>query len=209
MARDHVSATRSELLARRAQIRLASQGRDLLKDKRAALMREFSGLEAEVLTKMREQGALASAARRQLAEATALDGPEAVGAAALATPHVLNASATARNVAGVPVVTLEHDRAARARTERGFALVATGPRIDDTAEAFEAQLDAVMELSADVLNLRRLAAEVAATTRRVNALEHAVIPELEVERDRIALVLDERELEDRVRLQRARRHGAT
>lgn len=83
-------------------------------------------------------------------------------------------------------------------------MVATSPRIDDTAEAFEAQLDALMDLAAAELNLRRLAAEIAATTRRVNALEHAVIPELETERDRIALVLDERELEDRVRLRRAR-----
>jgi V/A-type H+-transporting ATPase subunit D len=110
------SATRSALLARRARIRLASQGRDLLKDKRAALMREFSGLESDALTMLREQEVLAAAARRRLAEAVALDGPEAVGAAALATPHVLQARATSRNVAGVPVVELEHDRASRARS---------------------------------------------------------------------------------------------
>ena len=36
---ESLSATRSELLARRAQIALATQGRDLLKEKRAALMR--------------------------------------------------------------------------------------------------------------------------------------------------------------------------
>jgi len=91
---DHVSATRSELLARRARIRLAGQGRDLLKDKRAALMREFAGLQAEVLAELRrlEQGA--SAARRALAEAVAFDGPEAVGAAALAAGPQLTATAS-------------------------------------------------------------------------------------------------------------------
>src|SRR3954447_24235625 len=39
-----VSATRSELLARRAQIGLAAQGRDLLKERRSALVREFNRL---------------------------------------------------------------------------------------------------------------------------------------------------------------------
>jgi V/A-type H+-transporting ATPase subunit D len=82
--------------------------------------------------------------------------------------------------------------------------MSTSARIDETAEAFEKQLDALMDFAAVELNARRLAAEIAAVTRRVNALEHAVIPELEVERDRIALVLAERELEDGVRLRRAR-----
>ena len=38
----NVSATRMELLATRHQIRLAQQGYDLLKEKRNALMKEFS-----------------------------------------------------------------------------------------------------------------------------------------------------------------------
>ena len=37
----NVSVTRMELLARKAQIALASQGRDLLEQKRTALMKEF------------------------------------------------------------------------------------------------------------------------------------------------------------------------
>jgi len=38
----------------------------------------------------------------------------------------------------------------------------------------------------------------------MNALEHAVIPKLEAEQAHIQLVLDERELEDLVRLRRVR-----
>lgn len=52
------------------------------------------------------------------------------------------------------------------------------------------------------LSLRRLAEEIKRTTRRVNALEHVVVPRLAEERDYIQMVLDERELEDRVRLMR-------
>ena len=43
------SPTRSELLARKAEIRLAAQGRDLLKERRSALVREFNHLGASAL----------------------------------------------------------------------------------------------------------------------------------------------------------------
>jgi V/A-type H+-transporting ATPase subunit D len=41
----------------------------------------------------------------------------------------------------------------------------------------------------------------------MNALEHVVVPRLQAERARISLVLEERELEDRVRLRRIRARG--
>ena len=63
------------------------------------------------------------------------------------------------------------------------------------------------DVAAAELSLRRLAEEISRTTRRVNALEHVVVPRLERERDAIAMVLAERELEDRVRLRRARAAG--
>jgi V/A-type H+-transporting ATPase subunit D len=65
-------------------------------------------------------------------------------------------------------------------------------------------LDRLLEVAALELSVRRLADEIARTTRRMNALEHVVLPELEAERAHIALVLEQRELEDRVRLLRMR-----
>ena len=41
----------------------------------------------------------------------------------------------------------------------------------------------------------------------MNALEHVVLPRLEAERAHISLVLEEREMEDRVRLRRMRARG--
>ena len=68
-------------------------------------------------------------------------------------------------------------------------------------------LDKLLELAVLELSVRRLADEIARTTRRMNALEHVVVPRLEAERARIALVLEEREMEDRVRLRRMRSRG--
>lgn len=201
---EQLSATRSELLARRVRIGLATQGRDLLKEKRAALMVEFGRLSAGVLEAVETLGRRAAESAGALSSAVAFDGSEAVGSAALATAGGVETRVSTQIVAGVPVVELEHDRISRARTARGYSLAATTPRIDVAAAAFERQLDLLLDVAAAELSLRRLAEEISRTTRRVNALEHVVVPRLERERDAIAMVLVERELEDRVRLKRAR-----
>lgn len=204
---DQLSATRSELLARRSRIALATQGRDLLKEKRAALMVEFGRLSTGVLEAVESLGRRAAESAGALSNAVGFDGPEAVGSAALATSGEIATRLSPRIVAGVPVVELEHDRISRARTARGYSLAATTPRIDVAAASFERQLDLLLDVAASELSLRRLAGEISRTTRRVNALEHVVVPRLEQERDAIAIVLAERELEDRIRLRRARAAG--
>lgn len=198
----NVSATRSELLARRARISLAAQGRDLLKEKRTALMKEFERLSAQALSALESLEQQAADARESLGEANALDGPEAVGSAALAASGEVGVQLTSRSVAGVPVLELEHETVGRSRFARGYSLASTTPRIDEAAESFESALEGFLDVVAVELSLRRLAEEITRTTRRVNALEHVVIPGLEEERDYIQMVLDERELEDRVRLMR-------
>jgi V/A-type H+/Na+-transporting ATPase subunit D len=199
-----LSATRSELLSRRAQISLATQGRDLLKEKRAALMREFARTSTAVLDALETLGREATESRRLLRDTVAFDGAEALGSAALAASGDIEIVMSTRNVAGVPVIELAHDPVSRARTERGYSLPATTPRIDASASSFERQLDLLLDVAATELSLRRLAGEITRTTRRVNALEHVVVPRLGRERDAIQIVLAERELEERVRLRRAR-----
>ena len=113
--------------------------------------------------------------------------------AALAASGDVATHLSARNVAGVRVVDLGHEPVARPRTGRGYDLLATTPHVDAAAAGFERQLDRLLDVAATELSLRRLAAEITRTTRRVNALDHVVIPRLERERDAIQAVLDERE----------------
>jgi V/A-type H+/Na+-transporting ATPase subunit D len=205
---EQLSASRSELLARRLRIGLATQGRDLLKEKRAALMVEFGRLSAGVLEAVETLGRRAAESAAVLSDAVAFEGAEAVRSAAFAASGNVTTRLSRRSVAGVAVVELEHERVSRARTERGYSLAATTPRIDVAAASFERQLDLLLDVAAAELSLRRLAEEISRTTRRVNALEQVIVPRLERERDAIELVLDERELEDRVRLRRARARAA-
>ena len=167
-------------------------------------MKEFERLSKSALLAMKDLEQRAGEARGSLGEAAALDGPEAVGSAALAAGGEVEVALTSKSVAGVPIVELEHETFGRPRTGRGYSLSATTPRIDGVAEDFEAVLDQLLDVAAVELSLRRLAEEITRTTRRVNALEHVVVPRLQEERDYISMVLDERELENRVRLMRAK-----
>jgi len=202
-----VSATRSELLARRAQIGLAAQGRDLLKERRSALVREFNRLGASALASIDALDRDAAGAGRLLGLSVAAHGPEPVGSAALAAHGEVEVSLRTRSVAGVPIVEIDKQPVARARTDRGYSLAATSARLDEVAERFETVLDKLLELAVLELSVRRLADEIARTTRRMNALEHVVVPRLEREQAHISLVLEEREMEDRVRLRRMRSRG--
>lgn len=170
-------------------------------------MLEFGRLSTGVLEAVEALGRRASECAGALRNAVAFDGPEAVGSAATAASGDIETHLSHQVVAGVAVVGLEHDRISRARTGRGYGLVATSPRIDVAAASFEKLLDLLLDVAAAELSLRRLAGEISRTTRRVNALEHVVVPRLEHERDSIEMVLAERELEDRVRLRRARAAG--
>lgn len=203
-----LSATRSELRARRAQIALARLGAELLREKRDALRREFMRLGTSLLEEMGSLEERCAHGRRVLADAVAAEGPEPIGSAALAAVGEVEVDVRLRSVAGVPIVEIEKPPLRRAPDDRGYSLGTTSARVDQLAAAFESQLDLLLDVVAAEASLRRLGEAIAVTTRRVNALEHAVIPALEAERAYIALVLDERERDDRLRLLRARTRRA-
>jgi V/A-type H+/Na+-transporting ATPase subunit D len=200
-----VTATRSELLARRSREGIARRGHTLLTQKRAALIGELRRAGLEAGDKRAELERVAAAARRALSQAVVMDGPQAVASAAVAASRPVFAEVSSRSVAGVRMIGLDADRVARARTGRGYALLTSTATIDLAAESFEAELDALFALAAAELNLRRLTAEVARVTRQVNALEQVVIPRLAAEQRYIAATLEQRALEDRVRISRRAR----
>jgi V/A-type H+/Na+-transporting ATPase subunit D len=200
---EQVYATRSELLARRARIRIAVQGSGLLKERRSALIKEFDRLGASVLRSIELLDREIAGAGQLLGTAIAVDGREPLDSAAFAAEDGIEVTIHTRSIAGVDIVEIERGEVERARTGRGYSLVATSARIDAVAERFESVLGRLLDVAALELSVRRLADEIARTTRRMNALEHVVVPRLQAERARIALVLEEREREDRVRLRRS------
>lgn len=199
---EHASPTRMNLLARRAQIELAQQGRDLLTDKRNALIKELQKLAEQVMVRSDALDEAAADARLALAEAEAYDGPEAVRSAALATRKGIQVEARVANIMGVQVPELAAPPVSRRLDERGYALTASTPRIDAVADRFENVVGLMLTLSSQEIRLQRLAQEVRSTTRRMNALEHVLLPRLRAEKDYIQMMLEERERENIFRFKR-------
>lgn len=200
-----VSTTRMELLARKEQIALASQARDLLEKKRTALMRELMHEADSVLQRSNVLQQAAAEARQALARAQAVAGPEAVQSAALAARDRLSLRVETVNVMGIQAPHVEQKSVAHSVLSRGYALPGTSITVDETAAAFEAEVDAIIRLAEHELRLARLAAEIQQTSRRLNALDHLMLPNLEAERTYIQITLDERERSEHFRLKLAKR----
>jgi V/A-type H+-transporting ATPase subunit D len=200
-----ISITRMELLARRAQLELAGQARELLEKKRRALMQELL-YEADIVMErsdLLQQAAVE--AHKALARAEAIAGPEAVRSAALAARSNLSLEVTTANVMGVNVPHIEQKSVAHSILGRGYSVTDTSTAIDEVASAFEIKVDAIIQLAQSELRLARLADEIQRTSRRLNALDYLMIPQLAAERDHIKIALDERERSERFRLKLAKR----
>jgi len=201
---EQVKATRAELLAKKIQIALARQGRDLLEEKRNALLRELMRTAKQVMRSSDELEQTVGEASTALAMAEAIDGPETVRSAAFAARGQVTLEVTGMNVMGVPVPVIERKSVARNPLNRGYSLPTVSSRIDAVAEAFETLLDQTIEVADSEMRLRRLAEEIGRTTRRVNALDNVLIPRLETQRNYVQMVLEEREREDLFRLKRVK-----
>ncbi len=205
---EQISPTRSELLSRRAQIRLARQGADLLRAKREALVREFlSELQRFVDTREALSKEL-GLARQSLMRALAVDGTEAVLSAGLASRRAVELETSIRSIWGTKIVEVQTDYAPRMSAERGFSPEGSSARIDETAERFEAVLELLLRAAPLDRKLARLAEEIRRTSRRVNALEQRMLPALQEQVQYIRGVLDQREREDVLRLKHLKRMRA-
>lgn len=201
---EQARATRTELLAKKKQITLACQGRDLLKKKRNALLQELMRTAEQVIRESGELERSVGESAVALAMAESLDGPEAVRSAAFAARGQVTLEVTGANIMGVPVPVIERKSVARSPLDRGYSLSGVSSRVEAAAEAFESLLDLIIELASREMRLRRLAEEIGRTTRRVNALDNVLIPRLEAQRSYIQMVLEEREREDLFRLKRVK-----
>jgi len=205
---EHVTPTRAELHQKRAQIKLAEQGEDLLRQKRNALMDELLSSADAVVSEAEALEEAAAAARRSLALAQAMDGPQVLGSLALARPEPLDVPVSSTRVMGINVLRIEPQSLVRASSDRPHSPAHSTPRLDAVVMAFESELEVLLEVASSELRLRRLAEAIRQTTRRVNALEHVLLPQLRRQLRAIDLSLAEREREEVYRLKRIKERRA-
>lgn len=205
---EQASPTRTELLTRRAQIRLAQQGADLLKGKREALVREFIAELKRFVAEREAMSRTLAAAVQALMRCLALDGREAVASVALAARRAVEVELEEKNIWGIRVSQATSDYHARPAGGHRHSAIGASARIEDATERFEEALESLIKVAPLDRKMRRLAEEIRKTTRRVNALEQRLLPALQSEVEYIRAVLDQREREDIFRLKRLKKKHA-
>lgn len=202
---EEIHTTRMELLQRRQQILLAEQGRDLLKKKRDALLMEFMGIVDLAVQASESLNRAASEAAYTLAVAQAVDGSATVKSASLATRGEIVVEMKGAYIMGVPVPEVDKTRVSRSLLTRGYGITGVSSRVDEAAERFEREMDAIIEVASVETKLKRLGEEIQKTRRRVNALDYVVVPKLKEQVKFIKNALDERAREDLFRLKKVKK----
>ncbi len=194
--------TRSQLLQVRRIRRMAERGHRLLKLKRDALIVEFF----KVLDRAKEVRSNLVDRYREAEEkiniATAERGKLVVKSAAYALIDIPQLELTTRNVMGIVVPKIESRSVRKTIPQRGYGIIGTSARIDEAADAYESLIEDVIVAAEIETTMRRLIEEIEKVKRRVNALEHRVIPELADTENFIRQRLEEMERENIFRLKR-------
>jgi len=197
-----VKPTRSELIATRKRIKLSISGHKLLKMKRDGLIIEFFDLLPKVKDMRSQLVELYTAADKRLAVAMVADGKSALKSAANCRQTPPQVELSENNIMGVVVPKIKVSTIQKSVEERGYGLIGTSVRIDESVHAFEKLAEKVLEAAELETTMKKLLDEIESTKRRVNALEFKVIPNLEEIAAYITLRLEELERENVFRLKR-------
>lgn len=200
-----LNPTRMNLLQRKNQLRIARQGVDLLKRKRDALVTDFFNVVRQALAARERLNAACEKAYVVLSLAKAVEGRQALEAAALADNRRLHVDIEIHNIWGIKVPEVRAPDIRRPVLERGMNPTAVSARTIESADNFEEVLAAILEVASTEIKMRKIGEEIKKTTRRVNALEQIVIPRIQIEIRYINDVLEQRAREDVFRLKRIKK----
>ena len=196
--------TRMGLLEVRGRREVAAKGARLLRAKREVLAGEIWRMMREVLEgRARLDDALRDAVKA-LALSKALEGEGALESLADVAARDVAVQVRVRRVWGMPTPSISAPTLARPADARGSSPTSWGPSGVEAARRHEEAVEVLLRIASRELHLARLGEEIQETSRRINALEQLVLPAIAREAGRIEGALDERDLEDAVRLKRFR-----
>jgi V/A-type H+-transporting ATPase subunit D len=195
-----INPTRMELLKLKDREKLAVKGHRLLKEKRDALIKEFFDILDRVKGSRGNVEEILQGAYNDLDSAQIAMGDLAVEKAALSVKESVEVDIDSRSVMGVSVPLIDSKIDSKSIVDRGYNFVDTSVKLDEAARKFEESLSLIIELGEIEKTVYLLAAEIESTKRRVNALEHIMIPRLQNTVKSIEMRLEEMERENFVRL---------
>lgn len=200
----NVNPTRMELTRLKTQLRTASRGHKLLKDKRDELMKQFMDVvrENRALRRKVEEGL--ERANAAFSAAGAVMSPEMLEQAILYPTATVSLEMEFQNIMSVdvPVYRFHTSRQEGDKAPYGFAQ--TSGELDDAVDALRDVFQDMLRLAQVEKTSQLLAQEIEKTRRRVNALEYVKIPQMQEAIKYITMKLDENERASTIRLMKVK-----
>lgn len=201
MAKTQVNPTRMELTRLKRKLVTATRGHKLLKDKRDELMRQFLDMVRDNMElRLRvEEGIKAANTNFVIAKASMSE--ETLHTALMAPKQEVYLEASSRNVMSVDIPVLDYKtRTADSNDIYSYGFAFTSGDLDDAVKSLADILPQMLQLAEKEKACQLLASEIEKTRRRVNALEHVIIPETRENIKYITMKLDENERSSQIRL---------
>lgn len=204
MALMNVNPTRMELTSLKRRLKTASRGHKLLKDKRDEMMRRFVLLAREN-ARLREQvEKRLSQALAAFALCSGVMEPAMLEEAVLYPARTVDLKVGKDNIMSVDVPKIEIDQDSLRDTVLPYGLAETSAQLDGAIAELADVLPELIKLAEIEKTCNLLADEIEKTRRRVNALEHVMIPDLQDTIRFITMKLDENERGSLTRLMKVK-----
>jgi V/A-type H+/Na+-transporting ATPase subunit D len=199
MERLALSVNKSNLLRLKEELSFAREGRELLDEKKEALMAHISGLATKAERVRSQMNQILAGAYAQLQEAIIRHGSLACERAALATRAGEDIDVREKSFMGVALPIL---RLSIPRFLPSYGFQETGASLDAVAKTILDGLEIMVELAEIEVGLARLIYEIKMTIKRLNALENIYIPRFEATVKHLEDNLEEKEREFLFQLKR-------
>ncbi|GAA5872083.1 hypothetical protein JCM8547_003097 [Rhodosporidiobolus lusitaniae] len=207
--RENVFPTRMNLTVTKTRLKGAQTGHSLLKKKSDALNKRFRTILSKIDEAKRKMGRVMQLAAFSLAEVTYATGDIGYMIQESVTEATFRVKAKQENVSGTILPAFEADRPEAGQGtgngNGGFGLTGLGrggQQITRARETFAKAVETLVELASLQTAFVILDEVIKMTNRRVNALEHVVIPRLENTISYINSELDEMDREEFFRLKK-------
>ncbi|EHL14582.1 V-type ATPase, D subunit [Peptoanaerobacter stomatis] len=205
MASKTVNPTRMELTRLKKKLKTATRGHKLLKDKRDELMKQFLDL-VRVNKVLRENvEEKIKKANKQFALASASMSEEILKVAIMAPKQEVYLDVKSRNAMSVTIPVFEtKTKTADSNDVYSYGYAFTSAELDDSVKELSDILPDLLKLAECEKSCQLMASEIEKTRRRVNALEHVMIPEMQRNIKYIVMKLDENERSTQIRLMKVK-----
>ncbi|MEA4966190.1 MAG: V-type ATP synthase subunit D [Oscillospiraceae bacterium] len=205
MATTQVNPTRMELTRLKKKLRTAMRGHKLLKDKRDELMRQFLDLVRENMALRQKVEAGIRNANRNFVVAQAGMSEEALHTALMAPKQEVYLDLSQKNVMSVEIPVFDYKtRTADENDIYSYGFAFTTGDLDGAVKSLSDILPDMLRLAEIEKGCQLMSSEIEKTRRRVNALEHVIIPETQHSIKYITMKLDENERSTQIRLMKVK-----